>query len=319
MEGYSLRVEGRALLELLEGDKPRQAPARAPERRPPGWAGAHTIGHVFGDASTMVVFQRQAERGGAVGPAGSIRGPLHRITRTFSNGLLGLGALSAALLVIAGLLGGARPAWWRTAPGAADRRSLAGAVDNGAWTVVTELRPMVVGEHRTLSEPWSVSLTADAATAWLNEKLPRWLASQANPARLPVGAELQAAFERGAVHIGIRLPEGDAADKSGRYISLSLRPRIDCEGLWLPATTVSVGRLDVPAGALLVSAGNAPRGSTGGSAVRFSPEVAALLHGRAPALRGASIRLPDGRTVRLLKVEPLDDRLVLTMQTESAK
>lgn len=269
----------------------------------------------------MVVFQRHAEPGGAERSSAAIRGPLHRVAHSLSNGLLGLGALCAALLVIAALLGGARPVWWRSEPGAPDRRSLAGAVDNGAWTVVTALRPMVAGERKMLSDPWSVSLTADAATAWLNEKLPRWLASQQNPARLPDGAELQAAFERGVVHIGIRLPEGGAADESGggRYISLSLRPRIDGEGLWLPATTVSVGRLDVPAGALLVSTENGASSSRGGGAVRFSPEVAALLQGRAPALRGASIRLPDGRTVRLLKFEPFDDRLVLTMQTESAK
>jgi hypothetical protein len=274
---------------------------------------------VIGDASGMVVFQRQAEPGGAERPSAAIRGPLQRVAHSLSNGLLGLGAMCAALLVIAALLGGARPVWWRSEPGAPDRRTLAGAVDNGAWTVVTELRPMVAGERKNMSEPWSVSLSADAATAWLNEKLPRWLASQQSPARLPDGAELQAAFERGVVHIGIHLPEEGTADESGRYISMSLRPRIDGEGLWLPVTTVSVGRLDVPARALLVSEGNTARGSSGGGVVRFSPEVAALLQGRAPALRGASIRLPDGRTVRLLKFEPFDDRLVLTMQTESAK
>lgn len=233
---------------------------------------------------------------------------LHRLARGFTAFLLGLGALAAAGLLVAVLLGGARPAWWRDAPaGAGDRRALAGAVDNGAWTAVTQLRPLSVGEpgaRVAVSEPWSVSLSAEGATAWLNEKLPRWLATQHHPVRVPDGSEFQAAFEQGVVRLGMRIPDSvsSGGDESGaRFVSIALHPRIDGEGLWLPAVSASIGRLDVPVVALFAD----PPG-----------DLASLLRGRVPALRGAAIELPDGRTVRLLGFEPGGGRLVLTMRTE---
>lgn len=246
--------------------------------------------------------------GGAALPTMLADDLLHRLARAFTAFLLGLGALAAAGLLVAVLLGGARPAWWRDVPvGAGDRRTLAGAVDNGAWTTVTQLRPLSAGEpgaRIAMSEPWSVSLSAEGATAWLNEKLPRWLATQHHPVRVPDGAEFQAAFEEGVVRLGMRIPDrvpGGNETGDGRFVSLALRPRIDGDGLWLPAASASIGRLDVPVVAIFAD----PPG-----------ELASLLRGRVPALRGAAIELPDGRTVRLLGFEPQGGRLVLTMRTE---
>ncbi len=249
---------------------------------------------------------------GAVLPAPLADEVLQRMARGLTRFLLGLGALAAVGLLVAAVLGGARPAWWRDPPGSVDvseRRALAGAVDNGAWTAVTQLRPLGTVDPATnvaVSEPWSVSLSAEGATAWLNEKLPRWLATQQHPVRVPDGSEFQAAFEQGVVRLGMRIPDGGSGggERGGRFVSLALRPRIDGDGLWLPAASASIGRLNVPVATLF---GDRPG------------ELALLLRGRAPALRGAAIKLPDGRTVRLLKFEPFEDRLVLTMQTESAR
>jgi len=232
------------------------------------------------------------------------RSPLVRLSARASSALLGLGAVCAAGICVAMVFGGARPAWWRAGQPVEQRRALAGAVDNQAWTVITELRGMSRQGEALRSEPWSVSLTSVAATAWVNEKLPGWLRAQRHPAALPEGAELQAAFEPGVVRIGVR-------SRQGRYLSLSVRPRIDAQGLWLPVTDAAVGRLAVPSGAILSEhAGGVPG---------FSSETAAVLLGRTPALPGGFFRLPDGRRVRLLGVEPRQDCLVLTMQTESAR
>jgi hypothetical protein len=239
--------------------------------------------------------------GGHDGPEGRVL--LHRLVQWFSSGMLGLGALCAAVLLAVALLGGARPTWWRDSASDSERRALAGAVDNGAWTAVTQVRPMSGGSggnQGLASEPWAVSLTSEGATAWLNEKLPRWLQAQGHAARVPDGAELQAAFAEGVVRVGVRMQDEE------RFVSLELRPRIDRDGLWLTASTASVGRLDVPVSMLL---GESP--GRGG--------VADILTGRTPALSAAVFKLPDGRRVRLMKFEVVDERLVLTMRTEAGK
>lgn len=239
-----------------------------------------------------------------------------------SGTLLGLGAISGLLVACAALMSVSRPAWWNDDAGARGehRRTLAGQVDNGAWTLVTQVRPMTArsenGESAggaggvggagvaSLSEPWSVSLSAESATAWLNEKLPRWLVAQgATKLELPVGAEVQAGFEPGVVHLGLRVPEAGG----DRFVSLSITPRVDERGLWLPATAASLGRLDVPLSIVLPT----KRGAQGG--------LADVLGGASPALAGGTIRLPDGRRVRLLRLEAVQDHLVLTMRTESRR
>lgn len=228
-----------------------------------------------------------------------------------SRALLGLSAVVAPAVVTVALLWGQRPAWWNDAPAAAGpgerRRTLALAVDNGAWTVFTQVRPMArsegvpVGQHAT-SDPWSVSLSGDSATAWLNEKLPRWLDAQgaAPPSALPLGAELRAGFEPGVIHLGVRVPE-PAGD---RFVTISIRPRMDERGLWLPAAGVTLGRLSVPLSAVLARDG-------GG--------LHDVLRGVSPALPGGSLRLPDGRRVRLVRFEPVEGHLVMTMRTEAGR
>lgn len=233
-----------------------------------------------------------------------------------SNALLGLSALGGIAVVTAALLSGARPSWWPEGGGAQAsdaRRTLAGAVDNGAWTLVTRVRPMaaegVGGPAGALSEPWSVSLTSDAATAWLNETLPRWLETQEFPVRLPAGSEMGVAFEPGAVRLGLRLVDERGGE---RFVALSVTPRVDERGVWLPASSASLGRLGVPIGAVVTRDGGGGAGEG-----RLSRGLTAVLLGDAPALTKTVLRLPDGRTVRLLKIEPTDDRVVVTMRTEA--
>ena len=265
-------------------------------------------GGVTGDASGMLIGVRQtASAGGLAGQGPDIVTDRVRAwASAFTAGLLGLGLVGAVGVVAAALLSAARPAWWREGEppmaGGLDRAALAGALDNGAWTVVTEVRPMAPdasGAGHAVSEPWSVSLTAESASAWLSEKLPRWVAAQGRSITIPEDAELQAAFEGGVIKVGVRLPAPAGAD---RFLSFSVRPRLDDEGLWLPASSASVGRLSVPVTAVL--------GEVRG-------DLAGVLRGSTPALPGGVMHLPDGRRVRLLRLEPEGNRLVVTMQTEA--
>lgn len=254
---------------------------------------------VIGDALASVIRHPPTRPWGI--PAQTDPDRLLKLARRASRGLLAFGALTAGAVVVVTLLAGSRPAWWGELGFThAERAKVAGAVDNGAWTLVTQVRPMSPGEDKAVSGPWSVSLSAADASAWLNEKLPQWLRAQENPITLPRGAELRAAFEPGTVRLGLRVPSGEAE----RFIALSITPRIDEQGLWLPATGASVGRLDLPSG--LVLSGDDP-----------SPRLSAVLRGSEPALRNATFRLPDGRSVRLLRVQAEQERVVLTMRTEA--
>ncbi|MFT3683421.1 MAG: hypothetical protein QM783_00610 [Phycisphaerales bacterium] len=220
-----------------------------------------------------------------------------------SGGLLLLAALSGLLIAAAMVLTSSRPLWWNgSAMGRGEvRRSLAQRVDNNTWSVLTEIRPMRAtgeGQSGSTSEPWSVSLSAESANAWLNETLPRWLAVQESGLSVPAGAEMQAGFEPGEIHIGLRVP--DANDD--RFVSLTVTPQLDDKGLWLPASA-SVGRLSLPVTAVLPSRAG------------FND----VLRGTVPALPGGVFKLPDGRRVRLLRFEAVQDHLVLTMRTEAGR
>ncbi|HYD00066.1 MAG TPA: hypothetical protein VEB22_02470, partial [Phycisphaerales bacterium] len=228
----------------------------------------------------MLIGVRQtASAGGLAGheyAPGTVTDRVRAWAAAFTAGLLGLGVVGAVVVVGVALLSAAKPVWWREgAPpvaGGLDRSTLAGALDNGAWTVVTEVRPMAVdpaGPPQAVSEPWSVSLTADSASAWLSEKLPRWVEAQGRSAMIPRDAELQAAFDAGVIKLGARLPGPAGGD---RFLSLAVRPRIDGEGLWLPASSASVGRLSVPLATVLSEA---------------QGELAEVLRGDRPALSGA--------------------------------
>src|SRR5262245_44866853 len=71
------------------------------------------------------------------------------------------------------------PAWW--GPAAADDAAvtaLAAEVENAVVRQITAARPPASGDGPYASEPWSVSLQAKDANAWLAARLPRWLANQ---------------------------------------------------------------------------------------------------------------------------------------------
>lgn len=231
---------------------------------------------------------------------------------------LGLTAAVTVCVVIGLFLIRSSPGWWN--PASADdpaTRTAAEGVENG---VVNQLHAWRKADPASTkdayrSEAWTVSLQATDANAWLAVALPKWLANQQRPVKLPPElSELQVAFASDVVRIGARLEY----DGSHHMLSASVRPEIREDGsLWLRATWVRLGRMPMPASWLLDQAMD-PRGELSGSVMKSAEAraVARVLAGLDPAAKVPEIRLADGRRVRLLKVEPRDGQLWLTCRTE---
>jgi hypothetical protein len=111
-------------------------------------------------------------------------------------------------------------------------------------------------------------------------------------------------------------------DGSTRVLAASVRPEFRADGaLWLPGSSVSVGRLSMPA-SWVVSDRARASGPAAGAVV--PDELARLpkakdlmdaLAGRRPAMRSPVLRIGDGRRVRLLGLRAEDGALYVTCQT----
>lgn len=219
-------------------------------------------------------------------------------------------------LVAASVLSRTPPTWWRSA-GATDPR-LAEEVENGFWRHATAARPMFVlpGPPPTRASPeWRVSLDEEDACAWLEHRLPLWIANQREPLPGPVGS-VRAAFRDGRVLVGVELESGDTR----RVLWASVRPALHEDGsLWLPAAAVGVGRLSLPESVVLHDLSDGPRDNLLPDDLGDLPEVGALLavlRGEKPALIEPSVRLDGGRRVRITDFTLLDGRIEIAARTE---
>ncbi|MBL8764978.1 MAG: hypothetical protein JNM07_11980 [Phycisphaerae bacterium] len=210
-----------------------------------------------------------------------------------------------------------RPDWW-CALDAADPRTAetARAVENGVQTVLSRVRGRDPADP-SRSEPWSVSLKAADANAWLNARLPKWVENQTRRGGWPEQIrEVQVEFRDGHVLIGARVRSGDG----DRVLAAVLRPRIDPDGsLWIPATRLALGRLSVPASWVF-------NADVGLASLQVPAELRELTEARGlfGALAGieavsrtASLRLADGRRVRVRAINAHDGLLDLTFTTET--
>lgn len=166
------------------------------------------------------------------------------------------------------------------------------------------------------SEPWGIAIAAGEANAWLNTRLRPWLESQDDDFVWPADlAEIQVHFDNSTIHLGVRL-ERPGRD---RVLSATVAPSIDTGGgLWMPATWAYVGRLPIPAGWVLDQSDRrleelvAERVEEAATA----RAIAQALKGLEPAADQPTIRLGDGRQVRLLGLRAQRGRLELICRTE---
>lgn len=238
-----------------------------------------------------------------------------RLRRIFVRIGLAASALTCLLTLIGLALAKERPAWWRTVR-RDDPRSLqiADQLENGIVNALfsREHSP----EPGAASQPWRVSLDAGDANAWLNSKMPRWLEAEfERPMDWPEELrEVQVDFRSAAVRIGIRISETD------QVFWASIEPTLDEQGrLWIPARWVYLGRLPMPASWVLERARRNPGGIVPDDFTAL-PETDAMFRmfaGEVPAFEEPVVKLSDGRRVRLLALNSLEDgRIIITCRTE---
>ena len=244
-----------------------------------------------------------------------------------------LSLIVAATLAMlgAGLLARTTPAWWRTVH-ADDPKTIQTAeyVENefinqmyherpvggvGGARGVEEVGGVVGGEARAdgtwRSEEWIVALDTASANAWLNTRLPKWLANQGVEWPEQVH-ELQVDFRDGAMVVGmsVRLREGD------RYLSATLAPSVTDGGpLWMPARWIHIGQLSLPARWALGQAESRAASYLPGD-LPETERMFSIFGGDSPMLHEPTIPLGDGRRIRLLRVRTKAGRIEVTCRTE---
>lgn len=226
-----------------------------------------------------------------------------------------LGVTAAAMAILAQIR--AAPGWWRTVVREDPATiALGNRTENRIISLAHKSRPPEDSEGPWLSEPWTVEVRPDEANAWLNVKLPKWMANQKDEFRWPKDvSDVQVDFGEGEIRVGARVVSGPRA----QVLTATIRPRLEEDGrLFTPASWVNVGRLPIPAGLVL---DHAHRNAADFIPPEFLklPETEALFRafqGQDAILQRAVARLPDGRRVRILGFEITEGLLRITCRTE---
>jgi hypothetical protein len=242
-----------------------------------------------------------------------------RRTRRWAIGAaLGVVFGSSVATLIALALTRVAPSWWRSV-----RRddpevlALGQQVENSVVNRIYKNRadgaPPSGSWH---SDPWTIEVSAPQANAWLNARLPKWIANQAEEFRWPKDVtEVQVQFEISRIVVGAKVKAGDRT----QVVTATLEPRLERDGrLFMPATWVNVGRLAIPADWILDHA-RRNAGDYLPRDLKGLPETDLAFRAFAgeQAVRTSTlINLGDGRSVRILAIEPRDGSLLLTCQTE---
>lgn len=238
-----------------------------------------------------------------------------RLRRWAIGGALGFVGASCLLLLIGGFLARSAPSWWRSV-----RRddpatiALGTQVENAVVNRMNKNRASDTPGGGLFSDPWSFEVTPAQANAWLNVRLPKWLANQKDDFHWPKDlTDIQVDFGPDRITVGALL-HGSAREQ---VLSATLEPRLDAAGrLFVPARWVSLGRLAIPADWVLDEA-NAEQYIP--HDLRKLPETGALIRafaGDGAVVQRAQFRLGDGRRVRILSIVPREGALLVTCRTE---
>ncbi len=202
------------------------------------------------------------------------------------------------------------PGWFRTdARDAAEQRRVAQRLENRIITEAYRFRGEPVtgadGIRRT-GEEWNLRITEEESTAWLGVKLAEWLANRDPPVRLPQGlADLQTHFAGGRAWVAGRIDDN--------VYTLSAGVIAGEAGVWLSRVRAGVGSLALPVswgGFGLVGSAGPERAGSGEWAWR-------VVSGQDPILKDATLRLEDGRQVRVLRVRLVPGAIEVGCRTEA--
>lgn len=221
------------------------------------------------------------------------------------------------------------PSWWR-AVNTTDPRTIqsAQAVENGLTTLfhqerapaaaapaTTDPRPLH-SLTRVASDEWRFTLRATDANAWLNTRLPAWITRREDLSAWPKEIEqIQVDFHDGMISIGAQVRAAGVV----RVLSADVVPEIRPDGsLWLPARAVRVGTLPLPTGVVLRGARQQANDMVPVS-IRDTADSDLLWRaflGDAALAQSPTVRLPDGRRVRILNLRSHNGILEITCRTE---
>jgi hypothetical protein len=216
----------------------------------------------------------------------------------------------AACSIVGYLLTLRTPRWFRTInPRDAALVDLAQRVENRVITQLYKYRGEVDPATDATGAAWELTITQDEATAWLACKLPDWLRNLDDRFTWPVGVEnVQAAFDPSRVWIAASVDSGSRA-----VVCVGASPRIEATGLYLRSGRAGVGSLILPASLF------GGRAESLFSSADKQNRAWSIATGTSPVLPNATLRLEDGRQVRVLAITLDRETLTLQCQTEVAK
>lgn len=253
-----------------------------------------------------------------------------RARRWAAGGVFVLIVLGTALGLVALALSQEKPNWWTSVnirdPAVVE---VAERLENALATIMTQARP--AGVDGDGSDPWTIRVNAADVNAWLNARLPAWMESRerdggdgAPDFKWPESVqELNVDFRDGLILVGAKVStrgrEDRAAPHAGNYFSAAVEPRFTPDGsLWLPARRVALGRLTVPASWMLRKPDEVAAADRVPDELAKLPETREVLGafaGRRAVMTNPTIRLGDGRRVKLLAMTAEDGRLSITCLT----
>ncbi|MCL4221386.1 MAG: hypothetical protein KJZ65_08445 [Phycisphaerales bacterium] len=242
---------------------------------------------------------------------------MQRVRRFTVAATLALVGTLSIVAITAYLLSQAAPRWWEPidleSPATARRADDLERAVGHQLTLVREPAASLSAVESWRSDDWTTSIQAGDANAWLNINLRDWLASDPNLPNWPgLIDSMRVRFIEDSIQVGVMTERGDHV----RYLSATIRPHIDEEGsLWLEATSVSIGRLGIPAPVMLDRAGDRLAELVPHELEKQTRSLLRLLRGDEPVPHPI-IRLGDGRQVRLVKILPRNGKLVVTCRTE---
>lgn len=255
--------------------------------------------------------------------AGGRRPAWSRLRRWGAGGLFVLIVVGTTIGLIALALSQEKPSWWDTL-NANDPAviEVAERLENAVATILTQARPS--SEEGDAAKPWTVRIAAADINAWLNARLPTWMESREDVEfRWPDSLqELRIDFQDGLIHVGAKVSAAKRVEpdtRSGNYFSAAIAPQFKGDGsLWMPARWVALGRLRVPASWMLSEpeeVAAADRVPDEIADLAETKQVLSAFAGRQAAMTNPTIKLGDGRRVRILAMTAADGKLAITCQT----